>query len=291
MNPLLTLLLFIFSPLWLVAAGYAVRLWREGEFQRQSPLEHRKILRYPGYSLGRQIDRLSERLDGLLLLLFLVPTATAVVALATPVGWGRWCLVVFYTGVVGWIVWCLFHTIRQGRNSHLGLRGEQVVGHTLSELLRRGFHVFHDVEIDGGGNIDHVAVGPTGVFAIESKWRRKSGDRKSRQVIRYDGKTLTFPDGQSTDRPLKQAKRQAARLSELLRPVAGSLFVRPVLVYPGWAADRTAPEVEVLLLHEDCIVDVLADPKTRPVPTRRLDPREIDAIAAVLRARCCDVAV
>ncbi len=50
-----------------------------------------------------------------------------------------------------------------------GGRGEEKVGAELEGLREHGFYIFHDVQISGVGNIDHVALGPCGFFAIETK--------------------------------------------------------------------------------------------------------------------------
>jgi hypothetical protein len=50
-----------------------------------------------------------------------------------------------------------------------GAKGEQRVGWELEDLGPQ-YHVFHDMSHEHlGGNIDHLVVGPTGVFAIETK--------------------------------------------------------------------------------------------------------------------------
>jgi hypothetical protein len=49
-----------------------------------------------------------------------------------------------------------------------GAEGEEVVGAILESLTADGWHVMHDVCF-GRGNIDHVVVGPGGVFAVETK--------------------------------------------------------------------------------------------------------------------------
>jgi Ca2+/Na+ antiporter len=49
-----------------------------------------------------------------------------------------------------------------------GARGEFRVGAELERLHEHGFHIFHDWD-SGRGNVDHFVVGPTGVFAIETK--------------------------------------------------------------------------------------------------------------------------
>ncbi|HEY0392845.1 MAG TPA: nuclease-related domain-containing protein [Solirubrobacterales bacterium] len=52
-----------------------------------------------------------------------------------------------------------------------GAQGEEHVGEILDGLANRGWHVTHDVSL-GRGNIDHVLVGPAGIFAIETKSNR-----------------------------------------------------------------------------------------------------------------------
>jgi hypothetical protein len=49
-----------------------------------------------------------------------------------------------------------------------GAEGEEAVGAVLESLTADGWHVIHDVSF-GRGNIDHVVVGPGGVFAVETK--------------------------------------------------------------------------------------------------------------------------
>jgi hypothetical protein len=49
-----------------------------------------------------------------------------------------------------------------------GAEGERSVGIVLDAMLDDGWHVIHDASL-GRGNIDHVAIGPGGIFAIETK--------------------------------------------------------------------------------------------------------------------------
>ena len=59
------------------------------------------------------------------------------------------------------------HVGRWGR----GARGEELVGEALDGLRERGWFALHDVQLDCG-NIDHVLVGPAGIFTIETKSHR-----------------------------------------------------------------------------------------------------------------------
>jgi hypothetical protein len=52
-----------------------------------------------------------------------------------------------------------------------GAAGEELVGEALEGLRERGWFALHDVQLDHG-NIDHVLVGPAGIFTIETKSHR-----------------------------------------------------------------------------------------------------------------------
>jgi hypothetical protein len=53
---------------------------------------------------------------------------------------------------------------RRGR----GVKAEEEVGAMLDALVADGWRVLHDLDT-GRGNIDHVVVGPGGVFTVETK--------------------------------------------------------------------------------------------------------------------------
>jgi hypothetical protein len=49
-----------------------------------------------------------------------------------------------------------------------GARGEEQVGELLGQLADRGWMVIHDASF-GRGNVDHILIGPPGLFTIETK--------------------------------------------------------------------------------------------------------------------------
>lgn len=73
-----------------------------------------------------------------------------------------------------------------------GIRGEERVAGFLSELEPDGYRVLHDVDLERK-NADHVLVGPTGVYVIETKdWtgrfyqtrgRLMFNDRPAKEVV------------------------------------------------------------------------------------------------------------
>jgi len=72
---------------------------------------------------------------------------------------------------VGWRL--RFRISQDARNWARGARGERRTARHLRRLVRHGWVVFHDLAVPGSGaNADHLAVGPGGVFLLDSKnWR------------------------------------------------------------------------------------------------------------------------
>lgn len=210
-----------------------------------------KLLRPPGESLRLKIDEIHMSMmdTGLALAIGLVIPAFAAIP--------SWCKLPAANLVIWMIIagggyglaagqWIKLKRLRKElRNHRLGFDGERYVAAELDPLVARGYRVFHDFVVNwrpGGDstdfNIDHVAVGPDGVFAFETKARRKPLDSENggskRFKVRFDGKTLHFP-GYPTTEPIEQAKRNATTLQDWLSQTTKSGFVvRPIVVIPGW---------------------------------------------------------
>lgn len=115
--------------------------------------------------------------------------------------------------------------------------GEKAVGQFLERLREQGYVVFHDV-VGIGFNVDHVIVGPAGVFTVETKTWKKP-DKGDARVV-FDGEQLTA-NGFAPDRdPVIQAKAQARWVRDVLLESTGrSLAVWPVVLFPGWFIENT----------------------------------------------------
>jgi hypothetical protein len=136
------------------------------------------------------------------------------------------------------------------RALRLGYECELAVGQELDLLMLRGYRVFHDVPAEGF-NIDHVVVGPAGVFAVETKGRSKrltgeEGSSTGFKVLYCAGK-LEFPFGTDAD-TIPQAVRQAKWLSQWLSSAAGmAVDAVPLVVLPGWFVEiKDRPKVAVI---------------------------------------------
>ncbi len=78
-----------------------------------------------------------------------------------------------------------------------GETGERFVAEQLEELRSAGYRCFHDIQRDSY-NIDHVLVGPAGVFAIETKFRSTWGgnriSERRRDFHRWARRRERFPE-------------------------------------------------------------------------------------------------
>jgi len=158
-----------------------------------------------------------------------------------------WALTVLAAVVTAIAVWRFFVLRPTMRNLKLGLQGEIVVGQYLDRLHADGYQVFHDVQ-GQNFNLDHVLIGPAGVFTIETKtWNKPFADAK----VTFDGECLLVA-GKAPERdPIAQARAQVSWLRAQLRESTGKEFdVRPVIVFPGWFVEANYTAQRKLWLLE-----------------------------------------
>jgi len=154
--------------------------------------------------------------------------------------WGRyllqtppqpWLMTVLATVTIGATVWRFFVLRPEMRRLRLAIEGETAVGQYLERLHAHGYQVFHDV-MGNGFNIDHVLIGPAGIFTIETKtWNKPRGDSR----VVFDGEQIQVAGLDLNRAPVVQAQSQANWLRTTIRDSTGREFeVRPVVVFPGW---------------------------------------------------------
>jgi len=160
-------------------------------------------------------------------------------------------LVAFGTAALG--AWRVYRAYQQLATGKLGLKGEKYVGQYLqANLLPRGYHVIHDICIDDF-NVDHVVIGPGGVFAVEVKTRSKPqrGDVR----VTFVGERLLV-NGQAPDRdPIVQARAGAKRIEEILGRYSGrDVRVRPVVIFPNWFVEPRPSGLATWVLNEKAFI-------------------------------------
>lgn len=116
----------------------------------------------------------------------------------------------------------------------IGAEGEERIGGLLDKLERHGYHALHDVPLRGYGNIDHLVVGPGGVFTVETKnaagkVRIRAGQLKE--------------NGRRREEHIAQARRQveAVRAKLAKDPALAAVPVTPLLCYARASAGAHRP--------------------------------------------------
>jgi Nuclease-related domain len=151
-------------------------------------------------------------------------------------------------------------SFRHWQRWFLGKKGESKVTQTLKSLPD-DYVVLNDLVLPGNkGNVDHLLIGPNGVFAIETK--NYSGFVKCEEE-------QWFVNGHR----IRSLSKQARRNSMAVRGCIGSLFtgpqtripcVAPLLVFVNSRARLKLfkPAVSVLRLGE--LVEFIRDYETKP---------------------------
>lgn len=242
---LLALVLFasMVVPLAVMVGHMRFRAWRARRIGLRHPIGS-DLLRPAGHSTSVVLDDARIDLMTVLTTSLVVGCVAAIFAAALPAALSTttslvMAALVWLSGMT-YVVRDTLKTLARIRNLRLGWEGELAAAEELNRLMRDGYHVFHDVPADGF-NIDHVVVGPSGVFAVETKTRTKRRrEREKDHIVRYNGKELLFA-GRSEVEPLNQAKRQAVWLSKWLRGNLGeAVEVIPAVTIPGWYVELTA---------------------------------------------------
>ena len=158
-----------------------------------------------------------------------------------------------------------------------GVRLTKAQKHTLrqlSSLERRGYRAMHILPIpDTEEQIDHLVIGPAGVFAIDSE------DWDPRIPVRTSSHRNLWHGPRSMKDRLKHARWEAQQASELLSAELGS----PVTVRPTMAVYGPKIPWQVAEIRD---VDVFSGPqlhkylkrRTRRMKGQRLSASEIERI-------------
>lgn len=270
-----------------------VWIWRHKTRQNRPPVPD-KVARTAGESLRQKIERFDDTLLFHLVGSALVPLLVMIaglwfIASLSPAAhtWSLVGLCVILAGVLYGSTWWLIKILGQRRDDALNYFGKRVVGDALEGLRAQGYYVFHDVpahEASPTFCIDHVVVGPTGVFVMETLTRRRGVARAGLDEHRivFDGQQIIYPWGEDFV-GLNTARDRGDWLNHWLVQILGSRVpVLPMLVFPGWwVEERTISTVRVV--NPNQISPVLLR------SAQRLPEDQIQTIVRQLEARCRDV--
>lgn len=156
-----------------------------------------------------------------------------------------------------------------------GAFGEEETAKQLRTLEKEGWVVLHDLA-NGSANFDHVVLGPSGVFCLNSKWSgyRLEQTADGRLVGRHQYDDDLYRD---VERTLRRARAEAAALSRQITERCGQrLWVNPVIVWWGEVADGGKLLDGVGVVQGKNLAARLRALKGRPVP-------QFDQVVAALQ--------
>ncbi|MFF3426920.1 nuclease-related domain-containing protein [Streptomyces sp. NPDC002602] len=113
-----------------------------------------------------------------------------------------------------------WHSWRQG------LAGEKRVGAELDRLARRGWRVLHSIPLADNVDVDHLSIGPGGVFSINAKHHHNKAVWVGDDAVKVNhGKPAPYA---------RKSRAEAKRLVRVLEHYCGfPVEVEPVRVFVG----------------------------------------------------------
>lgn len=196
------------------------------------------------------------------------------------VGWHLWTSLGFMFGLWAGAAMSFWLMARESPPAWIeqwqqGAFGEQATEKQLKKLEREGWMVLHDLP-RGTGNVDHVVVGPGGVYVLDSK--RTDGevavDDEGRVTItRLDDPTLHYVHTGASHlrRVARETHDQVVAASRL------NVWVTPVMVW--WASfPQGVDEGPCVHVHGDELVTWL---RARPM---QIAPSRLQRVAEAVRA-------
>ena len=265
---------------------YLVRAWNRSK-KEPAPITP-NLFRVPGQSAAEKIDGLDSDI---------APQAALILALALFLALIYLCHLYVYksaisallirivlpagSGLSVYILVKMLKLAKERRRERLGYTDEIVVGRELERLISEGNHVYHDVPAENF-NIDHVVVGRTGIFAVESGVRLKPAKTKRLDdaTVEYNGQILMFPSGDDY-KTIARAERQASWISDWISGAVGEqVAARAIVALPGWFVKRTSAE-GISVVNPEQFPSLF-----RHIKPRHLSDEMITRIAAEIEQRC-----
>jgi hypothetical protein len=107
-----------------------------------------------------------------------------------------------------------------------GLAGERRVGAELDRLARRGWRVLHSIPLANNVDVDHLLIGPGGVFSINTKHHHNQAVWVGDDAVKVNhGKPVPYAC---------KSRAEAKRVVRVLEHYCGfPVPVEPVLVFVG----------------------------------------------------------
>lgn len=128
-------------------------------------------------------------------------------------------------GFLGLIGSMLLGRRSEAHSWRLGLIGERKVGAELERLTSKGWRVLHSIPLPRDVDIDHLLIGPGGVFCVNTKYHRGARVWVGDDSVKIGGQSYPY---------VRKSRAEAKRASSMLTQACGfTVDVRPVLAFVG----------------------------------------------------------
>jgi hypothetical protein len=235
--------------------NYAVVTWKIEMSRNKSDGATRSPLKTA--PLAQAGDSLQKELSDLVMTRGLFPYLVAsMMVLFAALEWAQWywefppkpiltTILALIASLVAFLSWRQLDS--KAKRLRLGIDGEIAVAQKLEQLRSDKVKVFHDIPGDGF-NIDHMLIGPPGVFVIETKTISK-GNRNN-ETVSFDGSRVLV-GGRALDRdPITQVVAAKQWVGETLERATGRRpAIRPVVLFPGWFVEKMPPGAHTWVLN------------------------------------------
>ena len=156
--------------------------------------------------------------------------------------WQLYVLLATLLAAAGFVLYRLVLTVRQWRQVRYLRDANIAVGHCLQRIAVGHGRVFHDV-VTPTGTVDHVLVGPGGIYAVNVVAHRAM---RRENVELADGELHFRPDGKTI--PIADIASKTTRLEQDFRDLLkNAVRVRSVIAVPGWHADSQSSEGHLIV--------------------------------------------
>jgi Nuclease-related domain len=138
------------------------------------------------------------------LILFGVVFAEVMSLMPFPTWWRAYIYGFVTATVLATLAWVI-HVLSGSHSYSMGKLGEEATAEAVAgwRQRRNGWRLINGIYLAGHGDIDHILVGPGGVFVIESKWTTKHCRIEHGEIVGLMGRV---PIAQATDGALKVEK-------------------------------------------------------------------------------------
>ena len=228
-------LLFVIGGIYSILGVIFLRVWLHQK-QAKLPVDRKKFTRVAAQTLNDQVnDKVFNVVGyiGLAALIITMPFALkGITEMLASSQLNYFFIIVIIVGLIytarkSWFESDQLIKLKLGRDAELAVASE------LIELQSHGYQIFHDIQADGF-NIDHLVIGPNGVFAIETKGRHKRVKDDTNYKVQFENNLLSFPSW-NENKPIEQAEIQANWVYKWLSEATGfQTKITPILCFPGW---------------------------------------------------------